>query len=90
MLFRFSGAFVDEESHDEHADGDEYIEYFVAVSLNFQDKLVLGNDRVESISNGGQYDVPAHGSQGGEEDKFRELHAGQTGGNGDELSHGGD
>ena len=88
FLLALLHTFVNEEPHDEHADGDEYVEDFVAVCLNLQDEFVLGNDGMESIADGCQYDVPAHGSQGGEEDKFREFHAGQTGRNGDELTHG--
>lgn len=90
FLFGLFRAFVDEEAHDEYTDGDEYVEYLVAVGLYLQDELVLGNDGVESVSDGGQHDVPAHGTQRGEEDKLRELHAGQTGGYGDELTHGRD
>ena len=86
-LFRFFHAFVNKEPYDENADSDEHIEDLVAIHLHFFDELVFGYDRVEPIPDSGQYDIPAHGAQSGEENEFREFHACQPCGNGDKLAY---
>ena len=73
---------------DKYTNGDEDIENLVAIHLNLFDQDIFGDSGMESVSDGCQYNIPQHGSQGGEKDKFGEFHTSQSCRYGDELPYG--
>ena len=78
MLISTFSFLINEKSYDKYTNSDEYIEYFVAIHLYFRDKFVFGDNSMESISYGGQYDIPTHGAKSREKNKFGEFHTCQS------------
>ena len=86
-LFRLFHSLINEKSYDKYTNSDEYIEYFVAIHLYFRDKFVFGDNSMESISYGGQYDIPTHGAKSREKNKFGEFHTCQSCRYGNKLTY---
>jgi len=84
--------FVNEEADDEDDKGNAGEAYLVAVLVNFLEELFFGFDTRhfrEIVTDSGEDGIPNAGSQCGEQEEGAELHAGQSGRDGDELAHGG-
>ena len=84
--------FIYKETDDEDGKEDADEANLVAVLVDFFEELFFGLDAGhfgEIVSDSCQDGIPDAGSQCGEQEEGAELHAGQSGWDGDELAHGG-
>lgn len=88
----FLHALPEDEAYDEHGEHEDDASDFVAIArgefchLGGGGEVRLGVDEIAQESQNG---VPYACTEGGEEEELTEVHAGQSGRNADELSHGG-
>lgn len=88
----FLHALPEDEAYDEHGEHEDDASDFVAVARGEFCHLGGGGEvrlSVDEIAQESQYGVPHARTEGGEEEELAEVHAGQSGRNADELSHGG-
>lgn len=72
------------------ADGEADVGKIVVVFLDFCIELILRHHFAEPVAESAEDDVPRKGAEACEDDEFAYVHACEAGGDGNELTHGGD
>ena len=92
-VVRLFPGLVNQESHDEDSQSEQHVTNLVAV-FRGEDVDVIGRlevgELVDAVTDSGEHRVPKAGPERRVEQEGAHLHAGQTGGDRDELAHGRD